>query len=158
YTVLQSLDTSYATSLDAIDARPQLIGPKSAKRALPCLLAALGALLIGVSAAFAAPSDPFTGASAKFDDPPQQAKSINLGDWGVSEQRGAATYTLPLAVPPGRLGMEPHLALRYSSGSPLRGGIAAGWTLDIPSVGVDRSLGEENAPTFRASVGGASGR
>jgi hypothetical protein len=106
----------------------------------------------------AAPSEPFTGASARFDEPPRQNKSINLGDWGVSEQHGSATYTLPIVVPPGRLGMEPRLALRYSSSSPLRGGIAAGWTLDVPSVGVDRSLGRDATPTYMASLPTANGR
>jgi RHS repeat-associated protein len=121
-------------------------------------LAAAGALAFSVSTALAAPSEPFTGASARFDEPPQQGTSVNVGDWGVAEQHGAATYTLPLVVPPGRLGMEPRLALRYSSRSPLRGGIAAGWTLDLPSISVDRSLGQEATPTFRASLASANGR
>src|SRR6266511_5620010 len=125
---------------------------------LPCLVAAAGALMFRDSSAFAVPSEPFTGASARFDEPPRQDRSINLGDWGVAVQRGAATYTLPLVVPAGRLGMEPRLALRYSSSSPLRGGIAAGWALDLPSVSVDRSLGRDATPTFRASLASATGR
>jgi hypothetical protein len=123
----------------------------SRTRLLRCLLAAAGALALGVSPALAVPSDPFTGVTSRFDEPPQQGTSMNLGDWGVAEQQGAATYTLRLAVPPGRLGMEPHLALRYSSRSPLRGGIAAGWTLNIPSVSIDPSLGHEVTPNFRTA-------
>jgi Salmonella virulence plasmid 65kDa B protein len=146
----------------ALDALSSVIGPLTKRvtnhRTLVCLVVAAAVVAVSVAPAGAAPSEPFTGASARFDEAPQQAKTLNVGDWGVSEKRGAATYTIPLAVPPGRLGMEPHLALRYSSHSPLRGGIAAGWTLDLPSVAVDRSLGEETTPIFRASVGRANGR
>jgi RHS repeat-associated protein len=127
-------------------------------RLLPCVLSAAGALVFGLSPAGAVPSEPFTGASARFDEPPRQDRSNNLGDWGVAVQRGSATYTLPLVVPPGRLGMEPRLALRYSSSSPLRGGIGAGWALDLPSVSVDRSLGRDATPTFRTSLPSANGR
>jgi RHS repeat-associated protein len=128
-------------------------------RFLNCLLiAVLSTFVLSVSSALGAPNDPFNGASARFDEPREEATNLNLGDWGVAEQRGAATYTLPLAVPPGRRGMEPRLALRYSSRSPLRGGIAAGWTLDLPSVTLDRSLGHEDKASFRASLGYASGR
>ncbi|MFI5298466.1 MAG: RHS repeat-associated core domain-containing protein [Polyangiales bacterium] len=36
------------------------------------------------------------------------------GSFAVSND-GAATYTIPLEVPPGRVGMEPHLAISFSS-------------------------------------------
>jgi Salmonella virulence plasmid 65kDa B protein len=105
-----------------------------------------------------APADPFMGASGSFDAPPAYATNYNLGDWGVSEQRGGATYTFPIVVPPGRNWMAPDLALRYSSHSALRGGLAVGWRVDVPSVTRDRSRGHEATSTYQASLRGASGR
>jgi RHS repeat-associated protein len=44
------------------------------------------------------------------------------------DNRGSANYTIPLKIPPGRSGMEPNLALSYSSGA--GGGIMGqGWSL-----------------------------
>jgi RHS repeat-associated protein len=49
------------------------------------------------------------------------------GSWDVTSA-GAFTYSIPLEVPAGRNGMEPSLALSYSSGT--RNGIlGAGWSL-----------------------------
>ncbi|RWB97266.1 MAG: hypothetical protein EOQ56_23025 [Mesorhizobium sp.] len=117
-------------------------------------------LAIGVPAllAQAAPVDPFTGASPQFSAAPEEGVNYNAGDWGVADQVGAATYTFTIPVPAGRNGMAPVLAMRYSSRSPLRGGIAAGWTLSLPSIERDNALGVDGGLHYKAALGGAVGR
>jgi hypothetical protein len=122
---------------------------------------ALVLLLIGPGPSLAqdGPVDPFAGASPAFDDPLPEGQKLNVGDWGVAEQRGAATYTYRIDVPPGRNAMAPTLVLRYSSHSPLRGGVAVGWTLaDLPSIRIDLSLGQMEGRVYTAALGSASGR
>lgn len=74
------------------------------------------------------------------------ARPLNAGDASVASETGAFTYAYPIAVPPGRLGMQPALSLEYSSQAPIYGGIAAGWSLDIPEIIRDtsRSLLEQD--------------
>jgi RHS repeat-associated protein len=92
-----------------------------------------------LTGAFGNVSDPFGGLPSISTTAPKGA-DFNDGDHGVDEERGAATYSYPIAVPPGRSGMQPSLALTYSSQAPLRGGIAVGWTFfNFPIVEVDRS-------------------
>jgi RHS repeat-associated protein len=46
---------------------------------------------------------------------------------------GAATYSVPLAVPPGRAGVQPGLALSYSSAAG-NGPAGLGWSLGVPFI------------------------
>ena len=47
----------------------------------------------GLARAQDGPTDPFVGASPSFDSAAPDQTEHNSGEWGVSEQRGAATYT-----------------------------------------------------------------
>lgn len=123
------------------------------------------ALVLGVpvalraGGALAAPSEAeILDAAPTLETKAPEATRFQLGDWGVAEQTGAATYRIPITVPPGRSGMAPKLALSYSSRAPLRGGIAAGWSLDLPSIQRDTSGGTLGEERYAASLGGASGR
>jgi RHS repeat-associated protein len=92
-------------------------------------------------AAIAAPADIFDIAAPVVGAEPPKAASIKAGDAAVSTQTGALTYGYPITVPPGRHGMAPSLSLAYSSQAPIYGGIAAGWSLSMPSISVDTSTG-----------------
>ena len=54
---------------------------------------------------------------------------------------GAFSYRYPLSFPAGRHGATPMLSLGYSSEAPLRGGVAAGWSLNVPMITGDTSKG-----------------
>jgi hypothetical protein len=63
-------------------------------------------------------------------DPIVESEEVGyLPGGGSITAAGDYTYTLPIQVPDGRAGMQPHVALQYSS----RGGsglLGAGWSLD----------------------------
>lgn len=111
-------------------------------------------LALGHHVGFTAPGDVFLTAAP--------AKSPSLDEKATSEEAthsvgesGTAHYTIPITVPPGRQGMQPKLALSYSSRNPVRGGIAAGWSFDIPRIEVDTSEGRLEGPYYRSTVSGS---
>ncbi|WP_445358897.1 RHS repeat-associated core domain-containing protein [Microbulbifer sp. ANSA005] len=71
---------------------------------------------------------------------PAEAPQVNLGDLSISEsigalpgefrvnEAGAATYSIPLSLPPGTAGVTPELALAYTSTAG-NGIMGKGWTL-----------------------------
>lgn len=87
----------------------------------------------------AAPGDLTSVPAAVLGAEAPKARDIAAGDATVASATGALTYAYPIAVPPGRLGMQPKLALTYSSDAPIYGGIAAGWSLAIPEIARDTS-------------------
>src|SRR5262249_48195598 len=79
------------------------------------------------------PSDPFGSLpndETRAPDPVAGSGSAQL----EPGPDGSVSYTVPIDVPPGRAGLAPSLALSYSSSAPLRGGVAAGWSLTLPHI------------------------
>src|SRR5688572_8161396 len=98
----------------------------------------VGVLAMGAGA-LAAPGGVYTSSppspAYKSDAPlPREAQQSVSSD-------GEARYSIPFEVPPGRNGAQPDVALVYSSRSPLRGGVASGWRLPVPTISVDTSVG-----------------
>ncbi|MBK7193244.1 MAG: hypothetical protein IPH80_12255 [Myxococcales bacterium] len=88
---------------------------------------------------WAAPADIAAIPAPMLGSDPPKAKDIRDGDASVSTQTGALSYAYPISVPPGRMGMEPKLALSYSSQGAVYGGIADHWSLSIPEIRLDTS-------------------
>jgi len=97
-------------------------------------------LAIGGPLALAAPGDPFWSALPGRDAKRPEGVKFSAGAGAVSEQMGSASYSFPLELPAGRNGMSPSLELRYSSTGALRGGVAVGFGLDLPSIERDPSF------------------
>ncbi len=102
---------------------------------------ALLLVLTLVNTSRGAPGDVSQMAAPMLGADPPAATALRDGDASVSTQTGALQYSYPIAVPPGRLGNEPSLALSYSSQAPIYGGVAAGWSLSIPEIQRDTSKG-----------------
>src|SRR5262245_50030457 len=68
------------------------------------------------------------GFSCVADAQTTTAVGSTAGNFAVNEA-GAAQYSIPIRIPPGRAGMEPKIALSYSSmaGNGLAG---VGWNID----------------------------
>ena len=86
---------------------------------------------------------PTAMSDVKAADPLQGIISIQAPQ---AVQSGAATLSYPIATPAGRNGMQPNLALTYSSEG--RGGWCGyGWSLQTPSIDIDTRWG---VPRFDA--------
>jgi RHS repeat-associated protein len=124
--------------------------PCSSLKPLLVVSAATLATLTLLTTAYGSATDPFAGLPNVKTTAPKGA-TVNDGDFGIDEQRGAATYSFPIEVPPGRNGLAPQLALSYSSQAPLRGGIAVGWTgLELPYIDIE-PIAVPGVPKFRVS-------
>jgi hypothetical protein len=63
----------------------------------------------------------------QFEPMPTNEVGATPGSFSVTD-RGQASYVIGLQVPPGRLGMQPNLALQYL-GTKTDGMLSIGWTL-----------------------------
>jgi RHS repeat-associated protein len=100
---------------------------------------ALISISVAGRGASAGPADiTISVAPALGTDAPAGA-AIKGNNAAVSSQTGALQYSFPITVAPGRNGVQPNLALSYSSQAPIYGGIAAGWTLEMPEIRLDTS-------------------
>jgi len=68
------------------------------------------------------------------------AASIQLIEPPEADASGDARIELPIELPPGRNGLQPALAIAYSSGGG-NGSMGLGWSLPVPSVEVDTTFG-----------------
>lgn len=87
--------------------------------------------------------------SNEEDLPPSHDATVGAVAGSADVSGGAATYTVPIALPPGRSGMQPSVSLNYSS----RGGngiAGLGW-----SVGAGSSI--QRCPHTRAQDGSTRG-
>jgi RHS repeat-associated protein len=73
----------------------------------------------------------------KAADPSSQ---ISLIDPPKATNMGDANLHYPIQLPAGRVGMQPELALQYSSGSG-NGWMGLGWDLSVPSINIDTRWG-----------------
>src|ERR1700675_1600088 len=67
---------------------------------------------------------------------------------------GTGNFSIPIAVPAGRLGMQPQLSLRYSTGNG-NGPFGMGWQLSLPGVSRKTARG---VPRYVDAVGPAGDR
>ncbi|MBE1576990.1 SpvB/TcaC N-terminal domain-containing protein [Amycolatopsis roodepoortensis] len=106
----------------------------------------------GADGAVAAPEHP---EGTAFD--PNQIKDIKAADPGAgvnliappsANSSGDARMSYPLEVPKGRAGLEPKLAVAYSSGG-ANGWLGVGWDVTMPAITVDTRWG---VPRYDAAL------
>ena len=87
--------------------------------------------------AHAESTDIFQSAAPVDGSAAPKAGALSSGDVSVSTQTGALDFSVPITLPPGRQGAAPNLALSYSSQGAIYGGLAAGWSMALPSITED---------------------
>ncbi len=130
---------------------------RKTSRANAALTVAMALAIVGhVRFVTAEPGDIFQSSAPVIGSDPPKAAAVQHGDASVSAQTGALRYSYPIAVPPGRHGLAPQLSLAYSSQAPIYGGLAAGWSLPIPLITLDTSLGRlaSGAKRYKSSLAG----
>jgi RHS repeat-associated protein len=118
------------------------------------VLAALSALAVLATQplARAYPGDVFQTAGPVATPERPSAASASQAEGATVSEAGAAGFSIPLPVAPNRQDMVPELSLTYSSTNPVRGGLAMGWSLDVPNVSVDTAGGVAQGVEFRSSL------
>ncbi|MFH0242023.1 RHS repeat-associated core domain-containing protein [Streptomyces sp. HK10] len=107
--------------------------------ALACMVAPL--LTAAPAAAATDPVAPVTTPTMAESAP--DAVQLATGDGDINQQTGDFTYRYPFTLPKGRMGFTPGLGLNYSSANPVHGGIASGWSLDLPVIKADVRAGTD---------------
>lgn len=80
-----------------------------------------------------------------------------VGSSGVDESTGAFTYSYPISLPKGLMGLEPSITLSYNSQATENSNIGFGWNMAIPYIertakyGVDKIYSKND---FVSSLGG----
>ncbi len=96
----------------------------------------------------------------------EAARLPSLKEFQVSPFSGAASYSFPIQVPPGPGGLQPSLALSYSSaavdganGDTQASWVGMGWALDAGSIerNMNGTMSFLNDDTFTLSTNGVSG-
>ncbi|MBU1125230.1 MAG: VCBS repeat-containing protein, partial [Candidatus Omnitrophica bacterium] len=89
------------------------------------------------------------------------SSSFNLGvlqSFQTEPSTGRATFSVPIAVPPGRSGMQPNIALAYASGNG-NGFLGVGWSLELGSIERSTKKGipkYDSSDTFIFNSGGSN--
>ncbi len=117
---------------------------KKRSKSIPSILSLVlvGSLVVQVQPTFGRPAMiTHSAESPGVGAPAQKTRDIGVGDVSFESPTGSAGYNYNFVVPPGRLGMQPGIGLAYSSQGSLRGGVAAGWSLNVPIIQRDLSQG-----------------
>jgi len=111
---------------------------------------------IGIPQVGAAPADVLSQGDPGTSSAPATNPRRSGGAHSVDVQSGGFSYSYPISVAPGRLGMEPSVSLRYSSSGAKRGTLAAGWSLPMMVIEPHpkNTRGNPTAPEWTAPLGG----